>query len=142
MRFQPCRPRHTILPVETRDLAELIRNHRPGHALARDFYTDPLIFELGAESVIVVRTSGGEIRALLNVCRHRGSRLCTGRSGKAQSARLTCPYHAWTYDLDGHLLVARQMPESFRRADGSLKTLPVRIMEGLIFATFATDPLD
>src|SRR5450631_514601 len=172
MRFQPCRPRHTILPVETPDLAELIRNHRPGHALARDFYTDPLIFErdmermllrhwfcaghvssiarpgdylvveLGAESVIVVRTSGGEIRALLNVCRHRGSRLCTGRSGKAQSARLTCPYHAWTYDLDGHLLVARQMPESFRRADGSLKTLPVRIMEGLIFTTFATDPLD
>jgi phenylpropionate dioxygenase-like ring-hydroxylating dioxygenase large terminal subunit len=153
-------------------LKKLMDNHRPGHALARDFYTDPAIFErdmqrmllrhwfcvghvssipragdylvvdLGSESVIVVRTADGEVRALLNVCRHRGSRLVAGRSGKAQSGRLTCPYHAWSYDLDGNLLVARQMPESFRRADIALKTLPVRIMEGLIFTTFAKQPLD
>jgi phenylpropionate dioxygenase-like ring-hydroxylating dioxygenase large terminal subunit len=158
--------------VESADLRELIRNHRQGHALARDFYTHPAIFEhdmrrlllrhwfcaghvssipragdyvvvdLGSESVIIVRTLDGEVRALLNVCRHRGSRLCSGRSGKALSARLTCPYHAWSYDLDGHLLAARQMPESFRRADVSLKSLPVRLMEGLIFTTFAEVPLD
>jgi Rieske 2Fe-2S family protein len=158
--------------VESTDLAARIRNHQPGHALARDFYTNPAIFErdmermllrhwfcaghvssiprpgdylvvdLGQESVIIVRTLTDEVRALLNVCRHRGSRLCSGRSGKAQSARLTCPYHAWTYDLDGNLLVARQMPESFRRTDMSLKTLLVRVMEGLIFTTFAKDPLD
>jgi phenylpropionate dioxygenase-like ring-hydroxylating dioxygenase large terminal subunit len=158
--------------VEPSALAARICRHRPGHALARDFYTDPDIFEydmermllqhwfcaghvssipragdymvvdLGAESVIIVRTAAGDVRALLNVCRHRGSRLCSGRFGKAQSARLTCPYHAWTYDLEGHLLAARQMPESFRRADLALKTLPLRIMEGLIFATFAKDPLE
>jgi phenylpropionate dioxygenase-like ring-hydroxylating dioxygenase large terminal subunit len=158
--------------VDSTDLAALIRHRLPGHALPREFYTDPAIFEhdmermllrhwfcaghvssipragdylvadLGAESVIIVRTSVGEVRALLNVCRHRGSRLCSGRSGKAQSGRLTCPYHAWTYDLDGNLLVARQMPESFRRADNALKSLPVRIMEGLIFTTFAQHPLD
>jgi phenylpropionate dioxygenase-like ring-hydroxylating dioxygenase large terminal subunit len=158
--------------MESTELASRIRNHQPGHALARDFYTDPAIFEhdmqrmllrhwfcaghissipragdylaidLGPESVIIVRTPGSEVRALLNVCRHRGSRLVAGRSGKAQSARITCPYHAWTYDLDGNLLVARQMPESFRRADAGLKSLPVRIMEGLIFTTFAQDPLD
>jgi Rieske 2Fe-2S family protein len=157
--------------VEPADLAALLRNHQPGHALTRDFYTDPSIFErdlermllrhwfcaghvssiprpgdyllveLGAESVIIVRTVGGDVRALLNVCRHRGSRIVDGRSGKLPSARLTCPYHAWTYDLDGHLLAARQMPESFRRADASLKTLPVRIMQGLIFTTFAVHPL-
>jgi phenylpropionate dioxygenase-like ring-hydroxylating dioxygenase large terminal subunit len=158
--------------MESADLAARIRNHPPGHALARDFYTDPAIFEhdmermllrhwfcaghvssipragdflvvdLGPESVIIVRNSAGEVRALLNVCRHRGSRLCAGRTGKAQSARLTCPYHAWTYDLDGRLLAARQMPDAFRREDFSLKSLPVRLMEGLIFTTFAKDPLD
>ncbi len=153
-------------------LSALISGRRPGHALAREFYTDPAIFEcdmermllrhwfcaghvscipragdylvadLGSESVIIVRTSANDVRALLNVCRHRGSRLLAGRSGKAQSGRLTCPYHAWTYDLDGNLLVARQMPESFQRADMALKALPVRIMEGLIFTTFAREPLD
>lgn len=153
-------------------LPALIGGRRPGHALARDFYTDAAIFErdmermllrhwfcaghvssipragdyrvvdLGSESVIIVRTSADEVRALLNVCRHRGSRLVAGSSGKAQSARLTCPYHAWTYDLDGNLLVARQMPESFQRADHALRALPVRIMEGLIFTTFAQQPLD
>ena len=141
--------------MDSNDLASRIHDHRPGHALARDFYTDPAIFErdmegmllrhwfcaghvssipragdylvvdLGSESIIIVRTAAGDIRALLNVCRHRGSRLCSGRSGKAASGRLTCPYHAWTYDLDGNLLIARQMPESFRRAEVSLKTLPL-----------------
>src|SRR5450631_2904039 len=153
-------------------LPALIESRRPGHALPRAFYTDPAIFEcdmrsmllkhwfcaghassiarpgdylvvdLGAESVIVVRTATGEVRALLNVCRHRGSRLCTGRTGRAAAARFTCPYHAWSYDLDGHLLVARLMPEAFRRADMSLKTLPVRVVEGLIFTTFAERPLE
>ncbi|MGC1389356.1 MAG: aromatic ring-hydroxylating dioxygenase subunit alpha [Steroidobacteraceae bacterium] len=153
-------------------LPALIRSRRPGHALPREFYTDPAIFEcdmqsmllkhwfcaghmssiarpgeylvvdLGAESVIVVRTTAGEVRALLNVCRHRGSRLCAGRAGRAAAARLTCPYHAWTYDLEGNLLAARLMPESFRRSDMGLKTLPVRVIEGLIFTTFAEQPLD
>ncbi len=154
------------------ELPTLIRRHRPGHALAREFYTDPSIFEcdmqrmllkhwfcaghvssiartgeylvveLGSESVIVVRAPTGEVRALLNVCRHRGSRVCSGRAGKAPAARLTCPYHAWTYDLDGNLLTARQMPESFRHTGMGLKTLPVKIVEGLIFTTFAEKPLD
>ena len=103
---------------------------------------DYLVIELGSESIILVRTPGGEVRSLLNVCRHRGSRICSGRSGKAASARLTCPYHAWTYDLDGRLLAARQMPESFQRETMNLKTLPVRILQGLIFTTFAEQPLD
>ncbi len=155
--------------MESTDLAARIRELKPGHALAREFYTDPAIFEfdmqrmllrhwfcaghvssiprpgdyltadLGAESVIIVRNAGGEVRALLNVCRHRGSRILAG-CGKVPSARLTCPYHAWSYDLDGRLLSAREMPETFRRADFALKPLPVRIMEGLIFTTFAEAP--
>jgi phenylpropionate dioxygenase-like ring-hydroxylating dioxygenase large terminal subunit len=153
-------------------LRALIASRRPGHALPREFYTDPAIFEsdvehmllkhwfcaghessiarsgdyltvdLGAESVILARTPAGEVRALLNVCRHRGSRLVGERCGHAPSGRLTCPYHAWTYGLDGQLLAARQMPASFPPGEVSLKTLPVRVVEGLIFTTFAARPLD
>src|ERR1700681_51947 len=109
--FRRCRRANTIRVVESTDLASHIRSHRPGHALARDFYTDPAIFEhdmermllrhwfcaghvssipragdylvvdLGSESVIIVRNSAGDVRALLNVCRHRGSRLCGGGPG-------------------------------------------------------------
>jgi phenylpropionate dioxygenase-like ring-hydroxylating dioxygenase large terminal subunit len=154
------------------DLLTLIASYRPGHALPRDFYTDPQVFEhdmqrmllkhwfcaghissleragdyllveLGSESVIIVRTSNGDIRALLNVCRHRGSRLCSSRIGKAPAGRFTCPYHAWSYDLDGNLLNARLMPESFKPEQSGLKSLPVRVMQGLIFTTFAAAPLD
>jgi Rieske 2Fe-2S family protein len=162
----------SVSPAPSRDLARLISRHRPGHALDRAFYTDAGIFEqdldrmllkhwflaahasavprtgdfrvvdLGAESIIIVRSAPGEIRALLNVCRHRGSRVCTTASGRATAGRLTCPYHAWTYDLEGRLLVARQMPESFDRNDFGLRSLPVRVVEGLVFTTFAREPLD
>jgi phenylpropionate dioxygenase-like ring-hydroxylating dioxygenase large terminal subunit len=153
-------------------LTELIRAHTPGHGLAREFYSEPEIFEcdmdrimlrrwfcaghvssvpdpgdyliveLGSESVIIVRTHKHEIRALLNVCRHRGSRICTARSGKAPAGRLTCPYHAWVYDLDGRLAAARQLPETHDRDRYALKSLAVRVVEGLIFTTFAASPLD
>lgn len=113
-----------------------------GHISSLPRSGDYLVVDLGEESVIIVRNADGEVRALLNVCRHRGSRLLAGRAGKAQSARLTCPYHAWSYDLDGYLLVARQMPDTFQRASASLKSLPVRVMQGLIFTTFAKNPLD
>jgi len=154
------------------DLTRLIRSHAPGRALAREFYTDPGIFErdmesmllrhwfcaghvasvprpgdfllveMGAESVIIVRTHEGAIRALLNVCRHRGSRVCSARSGRAAAARLTCPYHAWSYDLDGRLVTAREMSEGFERDQFNLKSLAVRVAQGLIFTTFAETPLD
>jgi phenylpropionate dioxygenase-like ring-hydroxylating dioxygenase large terminal subunit len=54
------------------------------------------------ESVIVIRGQAGELRAFHNVCRHRASRILAGESGCAK--RLTCPYHAWTYGLDGRLI--------------------------------------
>jgi phenylpropionate dioxygenase-like ring-hydroxylating dioxygenase large terminal subunit len=153
-------------------LSDLIARHTPGHALQREFYTDPQIFdadmqrmllrhwfcaahmsdlpaagdfllvELGAESVIIVRNRNDEIRALVNVCRHRGSRVCTTRSGKAAASRFTCPYHAWTYDLNGRLIAAAQMAEPFDRDQHGLKSLQVRVVAGLIFTTFASQPLD
>jgi phenylpropionate dioxygenase-like ring-hydroxylating dioxygenase large terminal subunit len=143
---------------------------KPGHCLPRAFYTDPEIFErdlermllrhwfcaghvsslrapgdfflvdLGPESVILCRARDGAIHALLNVCRHRGSRVCVARSGSAVGGGFTCPYHAWSYGLDGRLRAAREMPESFRREDAGLKQLQVRVLEGLVFVSFAADP--
>ena len=65
------------------------------------------MLELERESVIIVRDNEGAINALVNVCRHRGSRVCL--QSKGRSKRLACRYHGWVYDLDGALIAARQM---------------------------------
>ena len=62
---------------------------------------------VGEVPVVLVRDEEGVLRALLNVCRHRGSLVCEG-SGKR--ATLQCPYHAWTYGLDGRLVAAPRLP--------------------------------
>lgn len=59
--------------------------------------------DLGGVPVVVVRGKDGELRAFLNVCRHRGSLVC---EGEGRRETLQCPYHAWTYDLDGSLRAA------------------------------------
>ena len=81
-----------------------------------------VLFELGRESVIVVRGEDDQIRAFHNVCRHRGARLCMVGG---QYSRIRCPYHAWTYGLDGRLVGAPNMTEvaGFDRNDYPL--LPV-----------------
>ena len=69
------------------------------------------VFETGHESIIVIRDTDLTINAFFNVCRHRGSVICLEKQGK--SKRLTCPYHGWSYGLDGSLKAARFMPEGF-----------------------------
>src|SRR3989442_6880640 len=56
--------------------------------------------EVGGESLIVLRDNNGQVRAFYNVCRHRGTRLCEQKAGHLH-ATIQCPYHAWTYGLDG-----------------------------------------
>lgn len=115
-------------------------------------------FDLDRESVIVLRDhaavvsgvgadgaaaseSGGEVRAFHNLCRHRGSRLCqepTGTLGKA----IQCPYHAWTYGLDGALRAAPNMHEvaGFERADHPLLPVAVEPWAGFLFISLAQQP--
>ncbi|MDB5713540.1 MAG: hypothetical protein JWO15_937 [Sphingomonadales bacterium] len=62
-----------------------------------------LVRVLGGVPIAVVRQRDGSLRALVNMCRHRGASLFTG-DGKGSSGRIVCPYHAWTYDMDGQLL--------------------------------------
>jgi len=98
---------------------------------------DWFLFEFDEESVIIVRSAENEINALLNVCRHRGSRVCVESSGC--SKRLTCRYHGWTYDLEGQLRAAAHMDESFDKSEIGLKKIHVGVLDGLIFINFADD---
>jgi Rieske 2Fe-2S family protein len=155
----------------TRDtrIDALIARQRPGYALEQEFYGDPeifrvdlerllmrhwlcaghaslipnpgdyFLFELAAESAIIVRGEDGAVRALANVCRHRGSRVCAEPSGHAKF--LVCPYHAWSYGLDGALRAARHMPEGFDTAAYGLKPVQVRVVQGIIFVSLAAQPL-
>lgn len=97
---------------------------------------DYFLYEIAEESVIVARGSDGEIRALINSCRHRGSRVCEERQGHCKT--FVCPYHGWVYGTDGSLRAARHMdavPE-FRKEDHGLKQARVAERFGLIFINF------
>jgi phenylpropionate dioxygenase-like ring-hydroxylating dioxygenase large terminal subunit len=92
--------------------------------------------------LILSRDGQGEAHVLANVCRHRGTRLLETSDEAMPASRIVCPYHAWTYGNDGALKAARLMPKDFRREDHGLKKLHVRVIEGLIFISFADQPLD
>ena len=101
---------------------------------------DYFLFRIGAEQIIVIRENESSVRAFFNVCRHRGSTICTAESGNVP--RLVCPYHAWTFGLDGRLLAARLMPEDFDKADNSLFACHIRLFHGLIFINLSTGEPD
>ena len=148
-------------------LEQLLAQQRPGFSLDQPFYVndeiyqldltrvlakqwlyldhvsnivnpgDYLCYEFGDESIIVVRNKEAELHAHHNVCRHRGSKLCLQEQGHTK--RLDCPYQAWTYNLDGDLLVAKQMNNGFGKRDYSLKPCRVEELEGLIFINIDPD---
>ena len=139
--------------LQDSDVQSLLAARRPNHSLPRAFYTDPDIFQLDLEriwyrswlfavpacelpkpgsyvthkvglySVIIVRGTDGAIRAFHNTCRHRGSTLC--RATKGTNPKIVCPYHQWTYELDGRLLWARDMDADFDASQHGLKPGPL-----------------
>jgi glycine betaine catabolism A len=95
---------------------------------------------VGRESVLLVRGRDGAVRAFLNVCRHRGARLCVEPEGRVR--RLQCPYHAWTYALTGELVAAPNlaaMPEVGRERHG-LHTVHLREWLGYVWVCLADRP--
>ena len=152
------------------DLPTLIAGRRPNSPLPGAFYADAEIFAvdlerifrrrwlfagpacsipnpgdwftwtLGNDSIVVLRDERGAIQAFHNVCRHRGSRLCTSETG--HSGRLVCPYHAWTYGLDGRLMMNTEKEFGVDRAQLSLHKLPTRDVAGLIFVCFSDEAPD
>ena len=100
---------------------------------------DYVTFELGADSVIVLRDPSGDIRALRNVCRHRGTRLLEG--GRCRG-RITCPYHGWTYRYDGSLLAtpARDSFPDLNLREHALDAVRMEVTLGFVFVCFGADP--
>jgi len=154
--------------MEIQAIRDLVDTHADGTALGRAFYTDAdiykseiseiylkswlyaghiseipkigdwFLFEFGGESVIIVRSNDDEISALLNVCRHRGSRVCLESQGC--SKKLVCRYHGWAYELDGKLRNAAHMQDDFDKTGISLKRIHSEILEGMIYVNFAEHP--
>jgi phenylpropionate dioxygenase-like ring-hydroxylating dioxygenase large terminal subunit len=114
---------------------------------------DYFVFEYGrGESVIILRNGSGAVKAWHNVCRHRGSRLCRDSDDpKPGDPRLSvrqlstsgntpvfrCPYHGWTYDLDGRLIQSYRMQKDFDPAKNGLVPCHVRVAEGHIFVNLS-----
>jgi Rieske 2Fe-2S family protein len=96
--------------------------------------------QIGPASVIVLRDQSGAVRAFHNVCRHRGTRLCEAASGNV-GTRITCPYHAWVYALDGRLIGAPSTGDIEGFDKGDYPLLPVHLAEwaGFVFINLARD---
>ena len=106
-------------------------------ANAGDFLTE----EIAGESVIATRTREGELRAFYNVCSHRGTKLCERPSGHV-SRQFVCPYHAWSYGLDGRLLKMPNVRDeaSIEREKHGLKSIAIDSWDGMLFVNLARDP--
>src|SRR6202171_4616067 len=98
---------------------------------------DYIIQEVAGDSLIVLRDKDAVVRGFYNVCRHRGTRLCEDASGQVRA--IQCPYHAWTYGLDGKLIGAPHMDDvpGFNKAEYSLHAVNLALWEGFIFVNRA-----
>ena len=101
-----------------------------------------LKFEYGGEEIVVVRGANDQFHANLNVCRHRGFRLCAEETGKVRA--FVCGYHQWRYNLDGGLAGVPQMAdgEYFDYRDFPLRTAQVEVWHSMIFVNLHTEPIE
>jgi Rieske 2Fe-2S family protein len=158
----------TLYPSSSPDIESLVKGRAVGYSLAAPFYTDQAVFDLdvagifaehwlfcaaeaeipepgdyvtvdvGSYSVIVLRDDDETVRALHNVCRHRGSRLVESPCGSV--GNLVCPYHQWTYRTDGRLIFAESQPPTFDKSAFGLRSAHVRVVGGLVFVCLAPEP--
>lgn len=115
--------------------------HCVGRASSLGHAGDYLVREVAGESIILVRGKDRQLRAFFNVCRHRGTRLCSASAGQF-SETIQCPYHAWTYGIDGRLIGAPHMNEveGFDKADYPLHRAAVAEWEGFVFVNVSRAP--
>ena len=149
-------------------LKKLIKEQKSNHTLDQSFYSDKSIFKLdlekiffkqwvfvghvsripkvgdfflfniGKESIIIIRDKNDVIHAHYNVCRHRGSHICLQEEGNKKL--LVCPYHAWSYNLDGSINSARLMEKNFDPNLWKLHKCNLKVFEGLIFINLSNNP--
>ncbi|AXA52998.1 aromatic ring-hydroxylating oxygenase subunit alpha [Pseudomonas thivervalensis] len=146
---------------------DLIKKRKARHALPRELYIEPEVFrqdleqiwhkdwifaghtfeiekpgqyltmQIGDYPVLIVRDKSGQVRAFHNACRHRGSKVCEHAQGKV--AKLVCPYHKWTFELDGSLLFAGNMGADFDRSQYNLKPVHCEIVHTYIYVCVADE---
>lgn len=151
-------------------IAEWTHRQPSAHSLLGPFYSDPEIYQadlksvwakgwlfaghdceipnpgdyfslaVGDDSILVLRDEQGSLRALHNLCRHRGSQICDEPSGHAR--KFVCPYHRWTYRLDGSLQHAPGMQEDLDRDRLGLRPVAIREVAGLIYICLDPHPPD
>lgn len=104
-----------------------------GHSAQLGEPGDYLSFQVGDQSLVAVHGSDGQLRAFYNVCQHRGHELL---QGSGHTRLIACPYHAWTYELDGRLRKARnsQCVAGFNPADIRLTQVRLEQFCGFLFA--------
>jgi glycine betaine catabolism A len=154
--------------MDVRHIDDLLRERRAGHTLPQALYTNHAAFDfdmsaiyatswlmigmecelpntgsylslmIGAWPVIITRDKNSVIRAFHNSCRHRGSMICAVGSGT--SPKLVCPYHRWTYSIDGSLFAAGRMPDEFDKSIHGLKPVALKNVEGALFICLADAP--
>lgn len=147
-----------------------LRHRDSGTALDREFYTDGSVFNLDLEHIfyrdwlfaahscelpaagsyvtlqigeypiVLVRDASSVIRAFVNSCRHRGARVC--REARGTAGKLVCPYHQWSYHLDGRLFAAPRMGADFDRSRYGLRQVHCETVAGYIFVCLATEAPD
>ena len=158
------------MTTQAADVMQLLRSRARDHSLPRLFYTDADLFrmdmeavfhrewlcvaaecevsapgqyvalDIGGSPILVIRDGEGELRAFHNSCRHRGSKVLDGTCGTAKG--LVCPYHRWTYRLDGSLAWAAYMPDDFDKARHGLMPIHVRAVSGTVFVCLADQAPD
>lgn len=149
-------------------IRDIIDQRRPGHSLPQELYNSPEVFNfdlaaifcqswilagftceiplprgylsvsIGGSPVVITRDDEGVFRAFHNSCRHRGAQVCA--EGAGSRTRLVCPYHRWVYDLDGTLVHARSMPETFDPADHGLRPVHLENVAGALFVCLSETP--
>jgi glycine betaine catabolism A len=149
---------------------ELLDRSNAEYTLPQAFYTDPDLYDfdvsavfsrswlmigfeaelpepgsymavtIGRNPVVVVRGRDSVIRGFHNTCRHRGSQICA--DGHGRNVKLVCPYHKWTYELDGRLIGAARMPSDFRLEDHVLQAVQVELLAGCIYVALTNEAPD
>jgi Rieske 2Fe-2S family protein len=95
---------------------------------------------VGPHPLLVVRGRDQVIRGFHNTCRHRGAQICA--EGGGTLPRIVCPYHRWTYDLDGRLVGAARMPDGLDLKTHGLVPIRIELLEGCIYAALTEDAPD
>jgi Rieske 2Fe-2S family protein len=107
-----------------------------------DELTGPRAFrsiDIGSQNILIVRDEENQLQAFHNTCRHRGSVLCTEKQGRLVSKSIICPYHKWTYSLQGKLkrTPSKNHPAGFNKEDYPLYGVAVEEWKGFIFVNLA-----